>query len=56
LEIAAAVADAGDEFIAAEKFVIDYARTTPQPTIAGLAAARKEFSGAVAKLTARLRK
>jgi 4-hydroxy-4-methyl-2-oxoglutarate aldolase len=56
LEIAASVADACDEFVAAEKIVIDYARTATPPTSAGLAAARKEFASVVSKLSGRLKK
>lgn len=55
-EIAASVADACDEFVAAEKIVIDYARTAAPPTPAGLAAARKEFASVVSKLNSRLKK
>jgi regulator of RNase E activity RraA len=53
LEIAAAVAELAGEFAAAEKIVIDYVRGPGTKTSTGLAAARKEFSGVGAKLTAR---
>lgn len=55
LEIAAAVADVSDEFIAAEKIIIDYARTSGPKTVVGLTAARKEFSSVVAELAKRVR-
>ena len=54
--IASAIADVADEFIAAEMIVLDYVRGPDEKTPAGLSAARKEFSAAVAKLTARVRK
>ena len=49
--IAAAVADIGDEFIAAEKVMLDYVRGKGPKTVDGFAAARKEFSALVARLT-----
>lgn len=52
IKIAAAVADIAGEFIDAEKIVLDYVRG-PQPTPAGLGAARKEFAAVVKKLTDR---
>jgi regulator of RNase E activity RraA len=51
--IAAAVAQISEEFVDAEKFVLDYVRGSGTKTPAGLAAARKEFSAVVAKLTER---
>ncbi|MGE3409058.1 MAG: RraA family protein [Pirellulales bacterium] len=51
--IAAAIADITPEFIAAEGIVMDYVRGADAKTAAGLAAARKEFSSVVAKLTER---
>lgn len=55
LEIADAVADVAAEFVAAEGIVMDYVKGPDPKTAAGLAAVRKEFSGVVAKLTARVR-
>ncbi len=51
--IAAAVAQISEEFVDAEKYVLDYVRGSGTKTPAGLAAARKEFSAVVAKLTER---
>lgn len=51
--IAAAIADITPEFVAAEGIVLDYVRGPGAKTAAGLAAARKEFSAVVAKLTER---
>ncbi|HEX4131953.1 MAG TPA: RraA family protein [Pirellulales bacterium] len=51
--LAAAIADISEEFIAAEKYVLDYVRGSGPKTAAGLATARKEFSAVVAKLTER---
>jgi 4-hydroxy-4-methyl-2-oxoglutarate aldolase len=51
--IAPAIADITPEFIAAEGIVLDYVRSTGTKSAAGLAAARKEFSAVVAKLTQR---
>ncbi len=56
LEIAADVADAAQEFVDAEKIVLDYVNGSGPKTPAGLAAARKEYSAVVAKLTDRVRK
>ena len=55
IEIAAAITDIADEFVASEKIVLDYV-VGPNPTAAGLGAARKEFSAVVAKLTERAKK
>lgn len=55
LEIVDAVADVAAEFVAAEGIVMDYVKGPGPKTAAGLAAVRKEFSGVVAKLTARVR-
>jgi regulator of RNase E activity RraA len=52
-EIAAAVADIGPEFVAAEGIVLDYVHGSGPKTPAGLAAARKEFAAVTAKLTER---
>lgn len=51
--IAAAIADITEEFINAEKIVLDYVRGSGPKSAAGLGAARKEFSAVVAKLTER---
>lgn len=56
LDIAADVAEVGQEFVDAEKIVLDYVNGPGAKTAAGLAAARKEFSAVVAKLTERVRK
>lgn len=55
LEIAAAVADVAPEFVAAEKIILDYARGPGSKDIAGLEAARKEFSAVVGELSKRVR-
>ena len=52
--IAGEVADAADEFIAAEKIIIDYARGPGKKTPQGLRAVREEFSAVVAKLRERI--
>ena len=51
--IAAAIADITPEFIAAEAIVLDYVRGKGEKTVAGMVAARKEFSAVVGKLTER---
>jgi regulator of RNase E activity RraA len=56
LDIAADVAEVGQEFVDAEKIVLDYVNGASAKTVAGLAAARKEFSAVVAKLTERVKK
>ena len=53
VEIAKAVAEIGDEFVASEEIVMDYVKGRGEKTVAGLAAARKEFSAVVAKLSER---
>jgi len=53
-EIADEVADAADEFVDAEKIMIDYARGPGEKTPQGLAAARDEFSAVVAQLRNRV--
>src|SRR5690606_27256569 len=53
VSIAAAIADIADEFVDAEKIVLDYVRASGEKTAAGLGERRKEFSAVVAKLTAR---
>ena len=56
LEIADAVAEFAAPFVEAEKIVLDYVRGSGPKTVAGLAGARKEFSAAVARLTAEAKK
>jgi regulator of RNase E activity RraA len=51
--IAAACADIGQEFVDAEKIVLDYVNGPGKKTPAGLSESRKEYSAVVAKLTAR---
>jgi regulator of RNase E activity RraA len=51
--IAKAITDIADEFIAAEKIVLDYVRGSGQKTVAGMKSARDEFAAVVKKLTAR---
>jgi 4-hydroxy-4-methyl-2-oxoglutarate aldolase len=53
-EIAADIADVTQEFIDAEKIVLDYVNGSDSKTPAGLGAARKEFGAVVAKLTERV--
>ena len=53
-EIAAEVADLAGEFVDAEKIVLDYVRSPGTKTPQGLAAARREFSAATAKLCQRI--
>jgi regulator of RNase E activity RraA len=55
LDIAADVADAAQEFVDAEKIVLDYVNAPGPKTAAGLAAARKEYSAVVATLTDRVK-
>ncbi|MEX0676157.1 MAG: RraA family protein [Pirellulales bacterium] len=55
LDIAADVADLAQEFVDAEKIVLDYVNGSGRRTAEGLAAARKEYSAVVAKLTARVK-
>ena len=55
-EIASEAADSAGEFVQAEKIVLDYVRSSGRKTPDGLAAARKEFAAAVAKLERRLRR
>ena len=56
IEIADRVADVCDEFVEAEKVILDYARNQGPKTSAGLNSARDEFSAAIEKLTERVRK
>jgi regulator of RNase E activity RraA len=55
LDIASEIADVGQEFVDAEKIVLDYVNAPGTKTVSGLAAARKEFSAVVAKLTDRVK-
>ncbi|MBI2824624.1 MAG: RraA family protein [Planctomycetia bacterium] len=53
VKIAAAAADIAAEFVTAEKILLDYVRAPGSQSVTGYAAARKEFSAVVAKLTER---
>jgi regulator of RNase E activity RraA len=55
LDIATAVADIAQEFVDAEKIVLDYVNGPGKKTAAGLSAARKEYSDVVARLTDRMK-
>ena len=54
-EIAAEVADAAAEFVAAEKIVLDYVKGPGEKTPQGLSQVRAEFSAAVDKLRGQIR-
>ncbi len=56
LDIATEIAEITPEFVAAEQIVLDYVKGSGAKTAAGLAAARKDFSAVVAKLTERVRR
>jgi regulator of RNase E activity RraA len=56
LDIAADVADITQEFVDAEKIVLDYVNGSGSKTPAGLGAARKEYGAVVAKLVERIKK
>ncbi len=56
LEIADEIPDAATEFVAAERIVIDYVRSPGSKSVTEFGARRKEFSGVVAQLTARLKR
>jgi regulator of RNase E activity RraA len=56
IAIATEVADISQEFVDAEKIVLDYVNGTGKKTPAGLSAARKEYGAVVAKLTERVKK
>ncbi len=56
ITIAADVADIAQEFVDAEKIVLDYVNGGGKKTPAGLTAARKEYGAVVAKLVARVKK
>ena len=55
LDIAAEVADAAADFVAAERIVIDYAQETQDPTVAGYREAWAAFRAAVDDLSRRVR-
>lgn len=55
-EIAAEVADIAEEFVAAEKIVLDYVNGPGAKTPAGLADSRKEFQAVVQKLVQRVKR
>lgn len=55
-DIATAVADISQEFVDAEKIVLDYVNGPGKKSAAGLSAARKEYSAVVAKLTERIKR
>jgi 4-hydroxy-4-methyl-2-oxoglutarate aldolase len=55
ITIATEIADVTQEFIDAEKIVLDYVNGPGKKTSAGLSNARKEYSAVVAKLTARVK-
>ncbi len=56
LEIASEVAAIAQDFVDAEKIVLDYVNGPGKKTPAGLTEARKEYSAVVAKLTARVKR
>jgi regulator of RNase E activity RraA len=56
IEIAAEIADITQEFVDAEKIVLDYVNGSGSKTAAGLGAARKEYGAVVAKLVERVKK
>jgi 4-hydroxy-4-methyl-2-oxoglutarate aldolase len=56
LDIAPHVAGVAQEFVDAEKIVLDYVNGSDQKTAAGLSEARKEYSAVVAKLTQRVKR
>ncbi len=51
VRIAAAVAEIADEFVGAEKIILDYLRGSDKKTVDGYTAARKEFAAVVSRLT-----
>ncbi|MBI3836650.1 MAG: RraA family protein [Planctomycetia bacterium] len=54
IHIAAAVAEIAQEFVDAEKIVLDYVNSPGKKSSSGLASARKEYSSVVARLTDRV--
>jgi regulator of RNase E activity RraA len=55
LEIAADVADLAEEFVAAERIVLDYVQGRGSKTAAGFVVARNEFRAVLDKIKARAR-
>jgi regulator of RNase E activity RraA len=55
-EIAAEVADLGEEFVAAERIVLDYVQAPGEKSTGELATRRQEFSAVVKKLADRVRR
>jgi regulator of RNase E activity RraA len=55
-EIAADVADVGQDFIAAEEILIGYAKSPGEKSVAKYAELRREFQSAVAALRKRVAK
>jgi regulator of RNase E activity RraA len=55
-DVATEVAEVAQEFVDAEKIVLDYVNGGGSKTAAGLSAARKEYSAVVAKLVERLKR
>ncbi|MBX7165044.1 MAG: RraA family protein [Pirellulales bacterium] len=53
IPLAGPIVEIGQQFVAAERIVLDYVNGPGTKTVAGLAAARKEFSGVVAELSKR---
>jgi 4-hydroxy-4-methyl-2-oxoglutarate aldolase len=56
IEIAAEVADAGTEFLAAEEVVMRYVKSSGEKSVARFNELRKEFAGLVAELTKRIKR
>jgi 4-hydroxy-4-methyl-2-oxoglutarate aldolase len=56
IEIADQIPEIGDEFVAAEKIVLDYVRSPGEKKAAEFTARRKEFSAVVAKLVERVKR
>ncbi|NUQ61750.1 MAG: RraA family protein [Pirellulales bacterium] len=56
LEIASDTADVAEEYVAAEKIVLDYVRGPGEKSVAGLAAAREELIAVLQKLGQRVKK
>jgi 4-hydroxy-4-methyl-2-oxoglutarate aldolase len=55
IDIAADIADITQEFVDAEKIVLDYVNGSSSKTAAGLAASRKEYGAVVSKMIERIR-
>ncbi len=56
LEIAAEIPGVAAEFMAAERIILDYVRSSEPKVVAELSARREEFSAVIAKLANRLRR